>query len=101
MPDLCVFSLTLLHIFGRLAQVKCFLVHDLFPHYSYMRLNCTKSGVFPGGSVVKNLLSNAGDWRSISGGGTKIPRASGQLSQSAANREACAAQGDPVQPKKK
>ena len=38
---------------------------------------------FPGGPVVKNLLSNAGDIGSIPGWGTKIPRASGQLSLSA------------------
>ena len=34
---------------------------------------------FPGGPVVKNLPSNAGDMGSISGRGTKIPHAMGQL----------------------
>ena len=35
---------------------------------------------FPGGPVVKNPPSNAGDVGSIPGGGTKIPYAAGQLS---------------------
>ena len=39
---------------------------------------------FPGGPVVKNLPSNAGDMGSVPGGGTKIPHAVGQLSPWAA-----------------
>ena len=35
---------------------------------------------FPGGSVVKNLPSNAGDVGSIPDQGTNIPHATGQLS---------------------
>ena len=35
---------------------------------------------FPGGPVVKNLPSNAGDTGLIPGWGTKIPHAVGQLS---------------------
>ena len=35
---------------------------------------------FPGGPVVKNPPSNAGDSGSIPGPGTKIPHAAGQLS---------------------
>ena len=35
---------------------------------------------FPGGTVVKNLPSNAGDSGSIPGQGTKLLRAAGQLS---------------------
>ena len=50
---------------------------------------------FPGGPVVKNPLSNAGDMASIPGQGTKIlpgqgtkiPHAEGQLSLSTANTE--------------
>ena len=45
-------------------------------------------GDFPGGPVVKNLPSNAGDTGSIPGQGTKIPHAVGQLSLSTAMREA-------------
>ena len=41
-------------------------------------------GDFPGGPVLKNPPSNAGDTGSISGWGTKIPRAVGQLSLHAA-----------------
>ena len=37
-------------------------------------------GVFPGGPVVKNLPSNAGDTGSNPGQETKNPHATGQLS---------------------
>ena len=42
---------------------------------------------FPGGPVVKNLPSNAGDAGLIPGWGTKIPRATGQLSPCDTTRE--------------
>ena len=42
---------------------------------------------FPGGPVVKNPPSKAGDAGSIPGRGTKIPRAVGQLSPHAATTE--------------
>ena len=42
---------------------------------------------FPGGPVVKNLPSNAGDMGSIPGQGTKIPHAAGQLSPCATTTE--------------
>ena len=48
----------------------------------------TKSGLFPGGPVVKNLPSNAGDAGSSPGRGTKIPHAKGQLSLHTSTREA-------------
>ena len=41
----------------------------------------------PGGPVVKNLPSNAGDVGSIPGWGTKIPHAAGQLSPRATTTE--------------
>ena len=41
----------------------------------------------PGGPVVKNLTSSAGDMGSIPGRGTKIPHATEQLSLSASTRE--------------
>ena len=44
-------------------------------------------GDFPGGPVVKNPPSNAGDAGSISGQGTKIPQAAGQLSLHAAKKD--------------
>ena len=48
-------------------------------------------GDFPGGPMVKNLPSNAGDVGSIPGWGTKIPHAVGQLSLCATTTEpACA-----------
>ena len=45
-------------------------------------------GDFPGGPVVKNLPANAEDMDLISGPGTKISHAIGQLSQWAATAEA-------------
>ena len=42
---------------------------------------------FPGGPVVKNPPSNAGDTGSIPGQGTKISHAMGQLSPCATTRE--------------
>ena len=39
---------------------------------------------FPGGPMVKDLPSNAGDVGSVSGQGTKIPHAAGQESLRAA-----------------
>ena len=40
-----------------------------------------RSWDFPGGPVVKNLPSSAGNMGSIPGWGTRIPHAMGQLSQ--------------------
>ena len=42
---------------------------------------------FPGGPVVKNPPSNAGDVGLIPGGGTKIPHAAGQLGSHDATTE--------------
>ena len=50
---------------------------------------------FPGGPVVKNLPSNAGDM----GWGTKIPHASGQLNLCAARKDLKYCNYDPTQPK--
>ena len=47
---------------------------------------------FPGGPVVKNLPSNAGDAGSIPGLGTKIPHMAGQLSLGTKSIELCALQ---------
>ena len=44
------------------------------------RIRKGETGDFPGGPVVKNLPSNAGDVGSITGRGTKIPHAAGQQS---------------------
>ena len=44
-------------------------------------------GDFPGGPVVENPPSNAGDAGSIPGQGTKIPHALGQLSPCATTTE--------------
>ena len=40
-----------------------------------------RSWDFPGGPVVKNLLSNAGNMGSVPGWGTRIPHATEQRSQ--------------------
>ena len=47
----------------------------------------TRYGDFPGGLVVKNPPSNAGDVGSIPGQGTKIPHAAGKLSPCATTTE--------------
>ena len=46
-------------------------------------------GDFPGGSLVKNLPSSAGDMGSIPHWRNKIPHAAGQPSPRATTREAC------------
>ena len=51
------------------------------------RIRIKVSGDFPGGPVVKNPPSNAGDVGSIPGWGTKIPHDAGQLSPCAATTE--------------
>ena len=52
--------------------------------YEIILRNCRD---FPGGPVVKNLPSNAGDPGSIPGRGTKIPYAAAQLSPRATTTE--------------
>ena len=61
----------------RKMQIKTMMYH-LTP----VRMDIKKftSRNFPGGLVVKNLPSNAGDVSSIPGQGTKISHAMGQLS---------------------
>ena len=54
---------------------------------------------FPGGPVVKNPCSNAGDEGSIPGQGTKIPHASLWLSLHATTGEPAHLNEDPAQPK--
>ena len=61
------------------------------PH-GHLRLPATTlegklMGDFPGGPVVKNPPSNAGDMGSIPGWGAKIPQAVGQLSPWDSTRE--------------
>ena len=58
--------------------------------------NKIQCGDFPGGPVVKNPPSNAGDVGSIPGWGTKIPRAAGQLSLCATTREKPACHVEPT-----
>ena len=68
-----------------------------------------RPGDFPGGPVVRNPPSNAGDEGLIPGGGSKIPHAAGQLSPRTATREKPTRRGeesarhggDPLQPKEK
>ena len=51
------------------------------------KLKCSCLREFPGGPVVENPPSNAGDAGSIPGWGTKIPHAAGQLSPCATTTE--------------
>ena len=57
-------------------------------HWEVDSLPLHHQGDLPGGAVVKNPPSNAGDPGSIPGRGTKIPHATGQLSPCATTREA-------------
>ena len=59
----------------------------------------TLPGDFPGGPVVKNLPSNAGDTGSTPGQGTKIPHATEQPSPCATTTEVAHSSGiEPVSP---
>ena len=50
-----------------------------FLHNNFYSLKISEKWDFPGGPVVKNQPSKAGDAGSIPGQGTKIPQAAGQL----------------------
>ena len=52
-----------------------------------MRIQIVATGGFPGGPVVKNPPSNAGDTGSIPGQGSKISHAAGQLNLCATTTE--------------
>ena len=53
---------------------------NIHPKEYYSALKRNEIRDFPGGPMVKNLPSNAGDVGLIPGQGTKIPHATGQLS---------------------
>ena len=59
-------------------QIKTTMRYHLKPVRMAIIKRSTRD--FPGGPVVKNLPSNAGDVGSITGQGIKIPHATGQLS---------------------
>ena len=59
----------------------------------------SKSKVLPGGSVIRNLLCNAGYVGSIPGQGTKSPHASEQLSPHTTTREPLPHSEEQAQPK--
>ena len=72
----CVFNVSSeisVFVFSDIYRWNCYQPRIIYPAKVTFR-------VFPGGPVLKNPFSNAGDRRSISGGGTKIPHAGGQLS---------------------
>jgi len=58
------------------------LINPLNTHLCFWKISASfieSFGDFPGGPVVKNQPSNAGDACSIPGQGTKIPHVKGQL----------------------
>ena len=57
------------------------------PFKGKTKVHLKKTSDFPGGPVIKNLPSNAGDVGLIPGFGTKIPHAAKQLSPCTANTE--------------
>jgi len=61
-------------------------IHSMFSEKTSLR---AVSGDFPGGLVVKNPSSSAGDVGSIPGQGTRIPHATEQVSPCTATEEAC------------
>ena len=82
--DSKIFHLTGDSISGDLAtDFHCFPA----PRMRSLTLHTSCCKVVPGGPVVKNPPSNAGDVGSIPGRGSKIPHATGQLSLRAATTE--------------
>ena len=72
------------------------------PEKQEINLSCEKCTPrdFPGGLVVKNPPSDAGDVGSIPARGTKIPCATWQLSLHATTRQLACRNENPAQPKK-
>ena len=73
---------------GKVSEKKLpSLLHfSLFVFHPY-RDTTDLSGDFPGGPMVRNPPSNAGDAGSIPGRGTRIPHAAGQPSSRATTTE--------------
>ena len=73
------------------------------PEKQKINLSCEKCTPrdFPGGLVVKNPPSEAGDMGSIPARGTKVPCATWQLSLCATTRALACRNENPAQPKKK
>ena len=67
--------------------------------YIWLHIEVIIKGDFPGGPVVKDLHSSAGDMGSVPGLGTKIPHATGQLILPASTTEPAHPHEDAVQPK--
>ena len=67
------------HVLGHKTSLSKFkkieIISSIFSNHTTMRLEINYKRDFPGGPVVKNLPSNAGDAGSIPGQGTKIPHA--------------------------
>ena len=73
--------------------------HSTFSHpWSYLIFSTTQelSGDSPGGPVVKNPPSNAGDMSLIPGRGTEIPCAVEQLNPRATTRESVHTAQNPI-----
>ena len=73
------------------SQIKTTMSYQLI--LGYYQKN-TKD--FPGGSLVKNLPSNAGDAGLTPGWGTGIPHAEGQLSPCVTTRKPCTTATEPM-----
>ena len=70
-----------------IPTLVCWPIGSTLQNIPLSFLSYSKAENFPGGPVVKNLASNAGDAGLIPGQGTKIPHASAQLSRNATTRE--------------
>ena len=70
-----------------IPTLVCWPIGSTLQNIPLSFLSYSKAENFPGGPVVKNLASNAGDAGLIPGQGTKIPHAIEQLSQRASTTE--------------
>ena len=76
-----IYSVLATCLYSLCAFLVCIMFYILVMIYS-LRSTCWD---FPGGPMVKNPPSNAGDVGSIPGQGSKSPHAEGQLSLRASN----------------
>ena len=77
-----------------MKEIKPATKIGFFPFRSFLtvQIQVHRPWDFPGGPMVENPPSSAGDTGLISGWGTNIPRATGQLSPCTTTREACVLQ---------
>ena len=83
-------------IFKKKKKVREISLLDFKTYYIATVIKTRWSWDFPGGPVVKNPPSKAGNTGSIPARGTKIPHATGQLSTSAVTKDPACRNEDPM-----